>query len=73
MEDIEQDIDYAFHLTMYEVLELALHHCDQAKKAENLIIMGFRLKQASRALRSALEIYGSHLEEVLKRGTEEQK
>jgi hypothetical protein len=47
---------------MHEVLELVIAHCDQAQNAENRLAMGVHLKMASRALRCALEVYGSAFE-----------
>lgn len=54
-------MNYAFYLTMNEVLELIVFHCERARHAECDPEMGVHLKMASRAMRCALEIYGSHL------------
>jgi hypothetical protein len=58
MEIIDGDIDYAFYLTINEVLELVVVHCERARDAENDIAMELNVKMASRAMRSALEIIG---------------
>jgi hypothetical protein len=57
MELIDGDVDYAFYLTMYEVLEEVVVHCDRAQNCESNVAMGVDLKMASMALRCALQIY----------------
>jgi hypothetical protein len=61
MEIIDGDVDYAFYLTMYEVLEEVIVHCDRAQNCENDRMLEVHLKMASRAMRCALEIYGDRL------------
>ena len=58
MEIIDSDIDYAFYLTMNEVLEMVVVHCELARNCENDVSMEVHLKMASRAMRCALEVYG---------------
>jgi hypothetical protein len=66
MELADGDVDYAFYLTMYEVLELVIVHCSRAQHADSDLAMGVDLKMASRALRCALEIYGDRFGKVPK-------
>jgi hypothetical protein len=61
MEIIDGDIDYGFYLTMNEVLELVVVHCERARDAENDAAMELNLKMASRAMRCALEILGTRV------------
>jgi hypothetical protein len=67
MEDLKWDIDYGFSLTVYEVVEEVMRHCERALDEEDLMRLGVRLRMASRAMRCALEVYGWQLEEVQKR------
>jgi hypothetical protein len=62
MDETADDLNFAFSLTMHEVLELVIAHCDQAQNTENRLTMGVHLKMASRAMRCALEVYGSAIE-----------
>jgi hypothetical protein len=72
MELIDGDVDYAFYLTMYEVLEDVIVHCDAAQHCENDVMLDFHIKMASRAMRCALQIQLDRL--VAKRAeTEEVK
>lgn len=68
MEDVAGDKNFILQLTMDEVLETVMEQCMLARDASDDRVLGVRLKMASRALRCALEIYGSR---VLK--TEEAK
>jgi hypothetical protein len=67
MEYLKWDLDYGFSLTVYEMLEEVIRHCERACEEETLVGLGEHLKMASRAMRCALEIYGWQLEEVQKR------
>jgi hypothetical protein len=67
MEDLKWDINYGFSLTVYEVLEEVIRHCERAENEEDLIRLGVHLRMASRAMRCALEVYGWQLEEVRKK------
>jgi hypothetical protein len=58
----EVDLNYAWHLTLYEVLELVIQHCGEAENSSDPLVIGVHLKMASRAMRCALEIYGLQLE-----------
>ena len=47
---------------MNEVLELVMDHTSQvARNCGDNQLLGIHLKMASRAMRCALEIYGSHI------------
>lgn len=52
------DKDYPWLTTMYDVLELVIGHCEAAENAQDRLTMGVHLKMASRAMRTALELYG---------------
>ena len=61
LESAVGDKDFAFYLTMNETLELVMDHCEIARNASDNQLLGIHLKMASRAMRCALEIYGSHI------------
>ena len=61
MEDVNGDKDFAFFLAMNETLELVMDHTELARNASDNQLLGIHLKMASRAMRCALEIYGSHI------------
>ena len=61
------DVDYLWLMTIYEMLELVITHCEQAENAQSEWTLEANLKMASRAMRSALEIYGGHINEELKK------
>jgi hypothetical protein len=61
MEIIDGDIDYAFYLTMDEVLVLVIDHCERARNADSDQAMELNVKMASRAMRCALEILGDRV------------
>ena len=65
IEDIH-DANFAWVLTIEDVLEIVIAHCEDARHAEDRLRMGVYLKMASRAMRCALEVYGSQLVEVPK-------
>jgi hypothetical protein len=46
---------------MNEVLEIVVEHIDKVQNTSDLLRQGVHLKMASRALRCALEIYGSQI------------
>jgi hypothetical protein len=62
MEKLDGDLDYAFYLTMDEVLDLVVIHCERARDADNDQTMELNIKLASRAMRCALEIIGCRKE-----------
>jgi hypothetical protein len=62
MDLADGDVDYAFYLTMYEVLEDVIVHCGCAQNCENDRMLEVHIKMASRAMRCVLEIYGDRLE-----------
>ena len=60
------DKDYLWLTTMHDVLELVIGHCEQAEQAQDRLTMGVHLKMASRAMRTALELYGDLTKETTK-------
>jgi hypothetical protein len=64
MDLVEDDIDFAFYLTMYEVLEEVIVHCGQAQNCTNDHMLEAHIKMASRAMRCALQVYLDRLEEA---------
>jgi hypothetical protein len=63
MTDLNDTKNFAYYEALDEALEIAWNNIDMARDAANDIILGSRLKFASRALRCALEIYGELMEE----------
>ena len=61
LESAVGDKDFAFYLALDETLELVMDHCEVARNASDNQLLGIHLKMASRAMRCALEIYGSHI------------
>lgn len=57
----DRDSDYLYLDTMDEVLSMVSDYVESARNAQDDVIMGAYLRMASRALRTALEIYGDHL------------
>jgi hypothetical protein len=57
MELIDGDVDYAFYLTLFEVLEEVIVHCDRAQNCQNNLTLGVDLKMAAMALQCALMLY----------------
>ena len=53
--------DYSYLDTMNEVLGMVAEHVELARHARDDVMMGAYLRMASRAMRTALEIYGDHL------------
>ena len=54
--------DYGWLLTLDEAMLLCIEHLEAARQCQNGLSLGVQLKMASRAMRSALEIYGMRLE-----------
>lgn len=54
--------DYVWLLALDEAMLLCIEHLEAACQCQNGLTLGVNLKQASRAMRSALEIYGMRLE-----------
>jgi hypothetical protein len=46
----------------------AMTELEIARECGDMVMLGFHLKQASRAMRSVLEIYGTRVEAEIKRG-----
>jgi hypothetical protein len=69
MEAAPEDLNFAWSLTLGEVLELVIEHCDIAMHIDDPRRIKVHLQMASRAMRCALEIYGSVIE-VPNQGTE---
>ena len=55
--------DYAFYVTMDEMLLMLMEHLDEARHAGSDYLLGFHLRMASRVMRCALELYGDWLEQ----------
>ena len=53
--------DYPYLDTMDEVLRMVAEFIEASRHAENDVMMGAYLRMASRAMRTALEIYQDHL------------
>jgi hypothetical protein len=62
MDESDDGLNYPYAITLYEVLEIVIEHIDKVQNTEDLLRQGVHLKMASRAMRCALEIYGSQLE-----------
>jgi hypothetical protein len=62
MDQSDGDLTYPYAITLYEVTEIVIEHLDKVQNTEDLLRQGVHLKMASRAMRCALEIYGSQLE-----------
>jgi hypothetical protein len=62
MEQSDDALTYPYAMTLYEVTEIVIEHLDKVQNTEDLLRQGVHLKMASRAMRCALEIYGSQLE-----------
>lgn len=60
-DELLDTMDYPWLLTMYEMLETVIIHCERAQKAQNAIALHANLTQASAALRAALGVYGMRL------------
>ena len=54
--------DYGWLLSLDEAMLLCIKHLEAARQCQNGLTLGVNLKQASRALRCALEVYGMRLE-----------
>jgi hypothetical protein len=61
MDESDNGLTYPFAVTLYEVLEIVVEHIDKAQNTSDMLRLGVHLKMASRALRCALEIYGSQI------------
>jgi hypothetical protein len=62
MDQSDDALTYPYAVTLDEVLEIVIEHIDKVQNTEDLLRQGVHLKMASRAMRCALEIYGSQLE-----------
>ena len=56
-----EDRAFAYVATMGEVLEMTAQFVEEARQSKDDVRLGAYLKMASRAMRTALEIYGDHL------------
>jgi hypothetical protein len=61
MENVDGPLNYAALCELNEVLELVMEHCELARNASDELKLFVHLKMASRAMRCALELYGSHI------------
>ena len=61
-EEILDSKDYLWLLALDESMLLCLDHLEAARQCQDGLSLGVQLKMASRAMRSALEIYGMRLE-----------
>jgi hypothetical protein len=66
----DEDLDYPYAITLDEVLEIVVEHVDAVRGTDDMLRQGVHLKMASRALRCALEIYGSVIQEAPKKETQ---
>jgi hypothetical protein len=62
MDEPNEALSYPYAITLYEVLEIVVEHIDKTLNTDDVLKQGVHLKMASRAMRCALEIYGSQLE-----------
>jgi hypothetical protein len=62
MDEPDEALSYPYAVTLYEVLEIVVEHIDKTLNTDDVLKQGVHLKMASRAMRCALEIYGSQLE-----------
>ena len=53
--------DYLWLLTMYEMLETVIIHCERAQNAQDSLMLHANLKQACSAMKAAMEVYGMRL------------
>jgi hypothetical protein len=60
--------DYPWLITLDEAMIAAMTELEIARECGDMVMLGFHLKQASRAMRSALEIYGARVEAEIERG-----
>ncbi len=58
------DLNYIWCETLNETLMLCIEHCELARHTDDELKIFVHLKMASRALRCALEIYGSQIEKL---------
>lgn len=55
----EQDLNYPWYLTLDEMILECMEELEATRLAENNQMIGFHLRQASRALRSAMLVYAA--------------
>lgn len=53
--------DFPWLLTLHEMLELVIVHCERAEDAQDVTALHVHLTQASAALRAAMGVYGMRL------------
>jgi hypothetical protein len=61
-DDLIDTKDYPWLVSLDQALVLCMDHLERARQCQDGLSLGVNLKQASRAMRSALEIYGMRLE-----------
>ena len=66
MGEPDVDLNYIWYQTLDEMLMSCIQHCELARHADGDLALWVQLKMASRALRCALEVYGSQIEKVSK-------
>jgi hypothetical protein len=54
---LSDDRDYAFYLTMDEMLRLVLDHIEEARHAESDFLLGFHIRMTLRIMHCATELY----------------
>ena len=54
--------DYLWLSALDETMLLCIEHLETARQCQDGLSLGVQLKMASRAMRSALEVYGMRLE-----------
>jgi hypothetical protein len=62
MGESDEALSYPYAITLGEVVEIVIEHLDHVLNTDDMLKQGVHLKMASRAMRCALEIYGSQLE-----------
>jgi hypothetical protein len=62
VDESDDALTYPYAVTLDEVLEIVIEHLEIVRNTDGLLKQGVHLKMASRAMRCALEVYGSQLE-----------
>ena len=60
-DEILDSKDYPWLLTLDEAILLCVDHLEKARQCQNGLELWVNLKMASRALRCAMEVYGTRL------------
>jgi hypothetical protein len=60
-DEILDSKDFPWLLTMNEMLETVIVHCERAQNAQDSLMLHANLKQACNAMKAALNVYGMRL------------